>query len=114
MHSHDVEMLWNFWPLNDIIGTGLKTFLNIVFWPITMVTWWYWVLWNDGHWTSVLIIFVIQTVLSIVWIPLFMPPLIVVSIISLVMVMIMYMEQGPGSTESEKTVGELLFPLFNM
>ena len=47
VHTHpDVDIIWNFWPLNVIIWIPIGEILNALIWPITLFTWPLWWIWN--------------------------------------------------------------------
>ena len=46
LHSHDVSIIWNFWPLTWVIPLPIAIVLNIIFWPLTLLLWWTWTIWN--------------------------------------------------------------------
>ena len=46
-HSHpDVGIIWNFYPFNWFVLPPIDWLLNIILFPITLLTWPLWVLWN--------------------------------------------------------------------
>ena len=45
-HDHDVQVFWNYWPLNFILPWFIRWPLSILIWPLTLIFLPHMVIWN--------------------------------------------------------------------